>query len=144
MHESNVAHRSVPPALFHRLAHNLSRDLSHYNIMFDESGKMYPKGFHPASQNMELDFSQVARPRRRRSTNGLKYIFIDFGISSQFGSLEKRELVKGCMAQDPTIPELSDDVPYDPFAVDVYTLGNLYKVELLGVCLRLFLPVLRD
>ena len=105
---------------------------------------MYSKGFHPARQVMELDFSREAKPRRRRAASGLKYIFINLGTSTQFDSLEKRQLVVGCVAQDPTIPELSDDVPYDPFAVDVYTLGNLYKVELLGVCLRLFLPVLRD
>ena len=103
---------------------------------------MYPRGFHPASTNIEPDFTRIAKPRRRRAASDIKYIFIDFGISTQFDSLEKRELVVGCMAQDPTIPELSDDVPYDPFAVDVYTLGNVYKEELLEVCFSFFLPVM--
>ena len=104
--------------------------------MFNERGQMYPKGFHPASQNKEPDFSRMAEPRRGRTANDIKYIFIDFGISSQSNSLEKRELEVGYIAQDPTIPELSDDIPYDPFAVDVYALGNVCKRKLIGVCLR--------
>ena len=110
---------------------------SRQNMLFDERGQIYPKGFHPESQDMELDFSQVAWSKRRRSANGLKYVFIDFGTSSQFYSLEKRGLVVGCMAQDPTIPELSGDIPHNRFAVDVYALGNVGERKLLGVCLRI-------
>ena len=109
------------------------RDLSALNILFDERGQMYPRGFHPMIQALEANFDRPANPKRRRGAKDIKYIFIDFGISSHFNSLEERHLVYGCMAQDPTIPELSDIVPYDPFAVDIYTLGNVYREELLEV-----------
>ena len=109
------------------------RDLSALNILFDERGQMYPRGFHPLLQVAEADFSRPANPNRRREAKDIKYIFIDFGISSRFNSLEERYLVYGCMAQDPTIPELSGIVPYNPFAIDVYTLGNVYREELLEV-----------
>ena len=137
LHENNVAHRSVALAYAHTSLKNLFRDLSARNILFDERGQMYPKGYHPTNQNMEPDFSRLANPRRRRAASSIKYLFIDFGLSSQFSSFEGRELVVGCIAQDATIPELSDDDPYNPFAVDVYTLGNVYKRKFLGVCLIL-------
>ena len=111
----------------------MSRDLFTRNILFDEKGLMFPKGFHPGNQYFDADFNRVALPKRRRGARGIKYMIIDFGLSSQFASFEERELVVGCMAQDATVPELSDDYPYAPFAVDVYTLGNVYKTELLRV-----------
>ena len=94
---------------------------------------MFPNGYHAFSQSFEPDFIRVARPKRRRGAKGIKYIIIDFGISSRFASVEDREFVYGCMAADPTIPELSDSLPYDPFSLDVYTLGNVYKQQLLEV-----------
>ena len=104
------------------------------NILLDEKGQMFPRGYHPHNQEIEPDYSQVAKYKPRRDAKGIKYMLIDFGISSQFPSFEDRERVVGCMAADATIPELSPDVPYDPFALDVYTLGNVYKEELLEVC----------
>ena len=97
-----------------------------------DASKMYPKGFHPLSPSFEPDFKRVARPFRRRGA-GVKYYFIDFGFSQIFNSYEERENVLGIMAQDRTIPELSNTVPYDPFAVDVYTLGMVYKERLTSV-----------
>ena len=102
--------------------------------MLDEKGLMFPNGYHPFSQSFESDYGRVARPKRRREAKGIKYTIIDFGISSKYASEEDREFVYGCMAADLTVPELSDNLPYDPFPVDVYTLGNVYKNELLEVC----------
>ena len=111
----------------------VSSDLFSGNILLDEKGQMFPKGFHPNFQSFEADFSWVADPKRRRGARGIKYMIIDFGLSTQFASFQERENVVGCMAQDATIPELSDDLPYDPFAVDVYTLGDVYKTDFLRV-----------
>ena len=111
----------------------VSSDLFSGNILLDEKGQMFPKGFHPNFQSFEADFSWTADPKRRRGARGIKYMIIDFGLSTQFASFQERENVVGRMAQDATIPELSDRYPYDPFAVDVYTLGNVYGTEFLEV-----------
>ena len=111
----------------------MSRDLSSLNILLDKKGRMFPKGFHPINQICKPNVHGWAESKRRRGARGIKYMIIDFGISSQFGSREERKLVAGRVAQDPTIPELSLYRRYDPFAVDVYTLGKVYKMELLRV-----------
>jgi len=41
-------------------------------------------------------------------------------------------LVTGTSGQDQSAPELSSDVPYDPFKVDVYTLGKVFQERLLS------------
>ncbi len=51
--------------------------------------------------------------------------------------------VKNLPLQDGSVPELSDDVPYDPFAVDVFTSGSLYERNFLNVRIPLVLkPIL--
>lgn len=52
-----------------------------------------------------------------------RYYFIDFGISTRFEG-PGPHLVTGTIGRDPTPPELSATVPYDPFKLDVYLLGN--------------------
>ena len=107
------------------------------NILLDEKGQMFPEGFHPCHQNSKFDIIELAKASRRRGARGIKYIIIDFGLSTQFASREERHLVLGCISQDSTIPELSAVRAYDPFAVDVYTLGNVYR-NLVEVCVNTF------
>ena len=44
-----------------------------------------------------------------------------------------RPPIIGEIGQDQNVPELSADTPYDPFKVDVFTVGNLFQTELLSV-----------
>ncbi|KAF8515661.1 hypothetical protein JB92DRAFT_3154658, partial [Gautieria morchelliformis] len=55
------------------------------------------------------------------------YFFVDFGLSSHFASFEERHLVTGPAGQNKTVPELSYEVPYDPFKVDNYHLGGVFE-----------------
>ena len=106
-------------------------DLSTGNIMFDGSA-MYPSGFHPVrTTNDETGLYRV-RHNSRRSVKYVRYYFIDFGLSTLFEDGESH-LVTGSVAQDPDIPELSDDIPYDAFAMDIFTLGNVFGKELVQV-----------
>ena len=105
--------------------------MAYFNIMM-EADDMYPKGFHPMGHELSPDFRRPSQPKRRNQSK-IKYYFTDFGISRQFESYEKREKVVGFLAQDRTVPELSMMRPYDPFAVDIYTLGNVYNETLLHV-----------
>ena len=60
------------------------------------------------------------------------YFFIDFGLSRMFSSYEKRHLVTGKGGQNKTVPELSYEIPYDPFKVDIYQFGGVVQ-ELIKV-----------
>ncbi|KAL5531081.1 hypothetical protein ACEPAG_3957 [Sanghuangporus baumii] len=113
LHSQNVAHR----------------DLSDGNIMM-EGRSLYGKdGFHPSDQDVTAgDITVFACPRTRRDVGFVKYYFTDFGLSSYFDDPETLlRLVIGNRAQDIDVPELSIIVPYDPFPVDVFTLGNVFK-----------------
>lgn len=99
--------------------------------MFDAQ-QMYPKGFHATLIDSKLDISAPAPFISRTAAGGVRYYFTDFGISSHFAD-GKRSRVTGNRCQDKTVPELSDIYPYDPFPVDIYTLGNLYKMQIIEV-----------
>ena len=100
--------------------------------MMDASG-LYPKGFHPVVKIMSPDVSRVAKVVARRDTRRpVKYYFIDFGISS-FVAPEPPRLVLGAACIDRLVPELSSSVPYDPFKVDVFILGHVFKDMILQV-----------
>ena len=64
--------------------------------------------------------------RRSRSSGAVKYYFVDFGISTKVEPGES-PLVLGRAGLDQEVPELSDEVPYDAFKVDVFIIGNTFK-----------------
>ncbi|EJC99788.1 uncharacterized protein FOMMEDRAFT_112858 [Fomitiporia mediterranea MF3/22] len=130
MHSKGVAHR----------------DCAKLNIMMDAT-TMYPKGFHPAAKLMDPSGVKPAPVRRRRDVSGVKYCFIDFGISTRFDPNVKEDerRVTGIDGLDRDVPELSANIPYDPFAVDVFILGNVYRKSLLNKYVNLaFLTSLVD
>ena len=104
---------------------------------------MYPKGFHPIIKDLEPSGKKIARPRRRRDVQGIKYYFIDFGISTRFEDDVKQEdrIVTGSDGQDQDVPELDDRVPYNPFAVDIFTLGNVFRKQLIDVSGSVLYPL---
>jgi len=97
-----------------------------------DADAMYPEGFHPIRKMYKADYSGYATPISR-SEAGVKYYFIDFGISVHIPEDAYPKLVTGNLGRDQTPPELSKEVPYDPFKLDVYILGNMFKRELTEV-----------
>lgn len=93
---------------------------------------MYPEGYHPSDINWDLSGKSRAKYRTRRAAHGVKYYVTDFGLSTKFEEGESH-FVTGSRAQDADVPELSESIPYDAFAVDIFTLGNLYKTSLIKV-----------
>jgi len=85
------------------------------------------------AQNRVPSCQRLAPFLRRKDVDPVKYYFTDFGISTQIANAKASRLVTGHDGQDQDVPELSDDVPYDPFPVDVFTLGNLYKRHFIDV-----------
>lgn len=89
---------------------------------------MYPLGFHPV-HDVLLDDVTTFAPVIPRLEVGVKYYFVDYGISSYFPSGSQREPVLGTAGRDQDVPELSNSVPYDPFKVDIFTIGNVLRRE---------------
>lgn len=87
---------------------------------------MYPLGFHPVRDIYLHDVSTRA-PVISRSAAGVKYYFVDYGISSYFPAESQARLALGTAGRDQDVPELSDEVPYDPFKVDIFTIGNVFR-----------------
>jgi hypothetical protein len=107
------------------------RDCSLKNILMDAT-HMYPLGFHPVEE-LFLDDRKTLAPRISRLEAGVQYYFVDYGISSYFPPGSRRELVLGIAGRDQDVPELSNDVPYDPFKVDIFTIGNVLRGEFQAV-----------
>ncbi|KAG8898375.1 hypothetical protein FRB99_007484 [Tulasnella sp. 403] len=102
----------------HKIAH---RDCALPNIMMDGRA-LFPKSWHPQG-TYTFPNGQPMRYLNpsRTSVGGVRYYFIDFGISSR-----DQEKTVGFNGQV-RAPELSSDVPYDPYKLDVYILGKAYE-----------------
>jgi hypothetical protein len=100
-----------------------------------DASHMYPLGFHPV-QDIFLNDVTTFAPVIPRLEAGVKYYFVDYGISSYFPAGSQRELVLGVAGRDQDVPELSNEVPYDPFKVDIFTVGNVIRGEIQTVGFR--------
>ncbi|KZV99366.1 hypothetical protein EXIGLDRAFT_831503 [Exidia glandulosa HHB12029] len=106
------------------------RDCTNTNIMLDY-GSLFAPGVrpHPHLSGLTEDMLDLPSPRRR-CRGSARYYFIDFGLSARFDpAAVGLRLVLGGHGRDQTVPELSDTVPYDPFKLDVYVLGNYFLTE---------------
>jgi hypothetical protein len=97
------------------------------NILLDADA-MHPEGFHPVSMDIAADYSGLAKYTSRTSA-GAKYYYIDFGISVHIPEAVGPKLVTGTLGRDQDPPELSDDIPYDPFKLDIFIIGNMFRQE---------------
>ncbi|KAG8951308.1 hypothetical protein FRC04_006548 [Tulasnella sp. 424] len=104
LHENEIAHR----------------DCAFDNIMMD-ARTLYPEGWHPQAYLRTPDVKTILAPRALREIEEVPYYLIDFGLSTY-----KQNLTTGLDGQE-RAPELSDEIPYDPFKLDVYILGMAYK-----------------
>ncbi|KAJ7270748.1 hypothetical protein B0H12DRAFT_1216075 [Mycena haematopus] len=59
----------------------------------------------------------------RCTVSPINYYYIDFGLSLYYPDGQQTALMSGTLRNLPTIPELSETVPYNPFMVDVCQLG---------------------
>jgi len=94
-----------------------------------DATNMYPLGFHPVF----LDDKKTVNSRLSRLEAGVKYYFVNYGIPSYFPPGSRRELVLGTADRDQDVPELSNNVSYDPFKLDIFMIGNVIRGELQAV-----------
>ncbi|KAJ3556602.1 hypothetical protein NM688_g1935 [Phlebia brevispora] len=120
IHEHNIAHR----------------DCHAGNIMMDPK-PLYPNMFHPFSPRMNLNLTAKAK-HFTRTQRPVKYYFIDFGISDRYSTRDNTVAAPVHVGGDRTVPEFQTDSPtHNPFATDVYYIGNLFREELLQKYKRL-------
>ena len=98
-----------------------------------DGAPLYPEGFHPTMQGLNSTLLRRAKSLQRSEVQSVKYYITDFGLSTHFDNVDGPRMVTGAIAADAEVPELSSTIPYDPFPVDVFTLGNVYKKEFVHV-----------
>ncbi|KAI0078460.1 hypothetical protein K474DRAFT_1745053 [Panus rudis PR-1116 ss-1] len=115
----------------HLVAH---RDCTWTNVMMDAS-PMYPESFHPQAQSRTPDLKGKAK-HYNRTSHPVKYYFVNFGISVKYQSSDK-PLAYPALSDDTSVPENKLNRPLDPFAVDVYIIGNLIRENFIKVSVLL-------
>ena len=104
------------------------------------ASSLFPLSFHPMAELRMPDNITITAPQLSRSDAPATYYFTDFGISTMFSSNDTNRLVTGMDGLDDDVPELSDDVPYDPFKTDIFILGNMCRETFVEV--RVFVRIL--
>ena len=106
-----------------------------------DADALYPHGFHPRHPDTLPDFTTNAWPYTRASAHTpVKYYLADFGLSVRFPPGVPR-LVRGVIGAEHSMPELSDQVPYDPFKIDIFVFGNVLRTQIYNVS-SFFVPAL--
>ncbi|KAJ7512956.1 kinase-like domain-containing protein [Mycena galericulata] len=106
MHEHNIVHFDIAPQ----------------NMMMDES-RVIPKGSHFSNPRTHTGFHNLFSWNNRCTVGPVDYYYIDFGLSLYFPDGKDDALYLATLRTFPTIPELSQTVPYNPFPVDIFQLG---------------------
>ena len=110
-----------------------------------DASPLYVKPFHPANTGRRRDWKGPAKYISRteyfkRTGRQVKYFLIDFGISRRYDRYDKangypREIP--IVPADKSVPEHQGqrcNEPSDPFATDIYLLGNAIREAFLKVC----------
>ncbi|TFY66061.1 hypothetical protein EVG20_g5022 [Dentipellis fragilis] len=112
----------------HDIAH---RDCTRNNIMMDAT-HLYPDLWHPSDIHKRRDWKGKAK-HYTRTQCPVKYYFIDYGLSEQYDREKARtwpplELpVHGGDKSAPENQEKNYNIPCNPFATDIYYIGNLVR-----------------
>ncbi|KAF4590879.1 hypothetical protein EYR40_009476 [Pleurotus pulmonarius] len=108
----------------HHVAH---RDVASQNVLMD-ARTLYIDKYHPSRPNAKIDLNGAPRHYTRTQVP-TKYYLTDFGLSRQYKAEDlpvSEDVIHGA---DKTVPEFETSESCDPFPTDVYTLGNMIKVD---------------
>ncbi len=101
---------------------------------------LYPEGHHPLLLRYAPDGITDA-PALSRIDHPVRYHFIDFGLSTRLKAGQS-QYVLGTKGRDKDPPELSNQVPYDAFKLDIFVLGHVYQKAFLSVSITSSFPIL--
>lgn len=112
----------------------LSSDVAQYNILMD-ARPLIPKGWHPSAPYLQPNGRALVEVKSRSSVaTRIKYYLIDFEHAHAASAA-----VVWMRGQDQSVPEQQNPgKPWDLLPVDIYTLGNMLRINLLEVCLHQF------
>ena len=97
-----------------------------------DGSTMFPNGFHPVRKRLNTDGFSRAKYISRTRAGSVKYYYIDLGMSKLIRrEADRRMVIKQGAAKLP--PEIERGDVYDPFPVDLYYLGHVYREHLLEV-----------
>ena len=108
----------------------LNSDCALQNLMMDSS-ELYPEGFHPVHKSSAPNGLDRAW-RIPRAFAHTKYYYVDFGIAVHIPPDVYPKRASGRAGLDREVPEL-EQAEYDPFKVDIFILGNLFRKEFCAV-----------
>jgi len=111
LHRNNVAHR----------------DCAKNNMVMDAS-LMYPDGYHPIATKKNYNWRGRAR-HHSRTRHPPKYYLLDFGFSLIYEPSQPRPLEYSLKSGGYEAPEGKANTPCDPFATDVFILGNMMRTS---------------
>ncbi|KAG5653364.1 hypothetical protein H0H81_000865 [Sphagnurus paluster] len=129
MHSHHIAHGYIFKRSIILVATNyrMNSDLTTQNIMMD-ARPIIPSGWHFVAHNREPDGFTSISPLARID-HPVRYIIIDFDCSIEADS-KNPPLILGFGGRDGDPPEYQTRKPYDPFKIDVFTLGNVFYKDL--------------
>ena len=99
---------------------------------------MYPNSFHPVDMKRNRNWKGNAK-HYTRTRRPPRYYFIDYGLSHRYNPEDGPALELPMRGGDKSAPEHADsnyNTPCDPFATDIYYLGNLIRERFIKVRLR--------
>ncbi|KAK7448867.1 hypothetical protein VKT23_013597 [Stygiomarasmius scandens] len=114
----------------HNIAHN---DVKTDNIMMDPS-PLYNQPLHPVRTGKTYNWTRRPSPNTR-TQSPVKYYIIDFDLARSYDRSESQVAIEyPRYGGDATVPEFMSrpQEACDPFAVDIYRLGNLVRKNLSG------------
>ncbi len=101
------------------------------NIMMDWS-PLYPIPPHWLLSNQTSDWSGEPKPHNH-TTHPVKFRLIDWDLSKQYDLSKGSPLQNPGYGGDQSVPEFKRNEPCNPFAVDVYCLGNFIRKSFIVV-----------
>lgn len=99
---------------------------------------MWPEPYHIMAPYMNRSFTARAKRPFTRTAKAPKYYIIDFGMSRQYSHDDLHPMEMLPEGGDRTVPEFHNSLEptrHDPFAVDIYCLGNVIKKYIVDVSL---------
>ena len=105
------------------------------NIMMSTQ-EMHPEPYHVMAPYMNRTLTARAKKPFTRTAKPPKYFIIDFGMSRRYSPDDPNPTETSPDGGDGTVPEFNNSVnpvPHNPFAVDIYCMGNVIQEVILDV-----------
>lgn len=105
------------------------------NIMVD-SRDMWPEPYHIMMNIRNRALTAHVKKPFTRTAKTPKYYIIDFGMSCRYSPDDPHPTETAPDGGDRTVPEFNnsfESTPHDPFAVDIYCVGNVIQEWILEV-----------